>query len=647
MGARGARDRRHPRGGRRAARAHLQPRPRRPAGAPIPPSSAGSSSSCTSGRPPSRLERRRRPDGVRLARPRRGHPPVPRGHPRGPAGLRRGRRGADRALPADRRPLAARRDHRAPAGRARAGARAARLRRDEALAAADRGSRRPGGRPAAQRRSSASCSRRTTPKLSIAGYRERLEGGARRPRRAALRRELARPRAVHRRARRPGARHRRPRRLHGALPAGADPGRWAIPTRTSCSRPRSSSPSAPGSTTGRSPSRARAPTGEPWLGPDILDELDDLTRAASRKVLVCPGRLRLRPPRDPLGHRRRGARAGRRARARARPDRVPERRSPRSSRPWPTCVVTVDVPSTSMNPASIVAENVSRRFQVYPQRNVTLKEAIVRRRAPEAGRSGRRPGRLVPRSSRALRSGSSGRNGSGKTTLLRLIAGIFRPSSGRLAVDGLGRLAARARRRASIPTSRAARTSTSAARSTGSASATSTRGSTRSSSSASSRSSSTSRSGPTRPGCTCGSASRSRRTSRRTSSLLDEVFAVGDEAFQRKCIDRVLEFREQGGRSRFVSHSGAALERMCDRAILLEQGRSSTTARRARRFAATRSCSRPTRPRRAGRGLREWGTGQARVPMRASRATPSAPRPLRRSGFALRPSRRRSTRRSC
>src|SRR5215217_7271699 len=54
--------------------------------------------------------------------------------------------------------------------------------------------------------------------------------------------------------------------------------------------------------------------------------------------------------------------------------------------------------------------------------------------------------------------------------------------------------------------------------------------------------------------------------------LLDEVFAVGDEAFQRKCIDRVLGFKEQGKTIAFVSHSGAALERMCDRAILLRQG---------------------------------------------------------------------------
>jgi ABC-2 type transport system ATP-binding protein len=54
--------------------------------------------------------------------------------------------------------------------------------------------------------------------------------------------------------------------------------------------------------------------------------------------------------------------------------------------------------------------------------------------------------------------------------------------------------------------------------------------------------------------------------------LLDEVFAVGDEAFQRKCVDKVLEFRRGGGTIVFVSHSAAAVERMCDRAVLLRDG---------------------------------------------------------------------------
>jgi ABC-type polysaccharide/polyol phosphate transport system ATPase subunit len=54
--------------------------------------------------------------------------------------------------------------------------------------------------------------------------------------------------------------------------------------------------------------------------------------------------------------------------------------------------------------------------------------------------------------------------------------------------------------------------------------------------------------------------------------LLDEVLAVGDEAFQRKCMGRIAEFRRGGGTLVFVSHDPSAVERVCDRAVLLEDG---------------------------------------------------------------------------
>jgi len=55
--------------------------------------------------------------------------------------------------------------------------------------------------------------------------------------------------------------------------------------------------------------------------------------------------------------------------------------------------------------------------------------------------------------------------------------------------------------------------------------------------------------------------------------LLDEVLAVGDESFQRKCFGRIAEFRRGGGTLVFVSHDAAAVERVCDRAVLLADGR--------------------------------------------------------------------------
>lgn len=54
--------------------------------------------------------------------------------------------------------------------------------------------------------------------------------------------------------------------------------------------------------------------------------------------------------------------------------------------------------------------------------------------------------------------------------------------------------------------------------------------------------------------------------------LLDEVLAVGDEAFQRKCMGRIFDFRRRGGTLVFVSHDPGAIERICDRVILLEDG---------------------------------------------------------------------------
>jgi ABC-type glutathione transport system ATPase component len=55
--------------------------------------------------------------------------------------------------------------------------------------------------------------------------------------------------------------------------------------------------------------------------------------------------------------------------------------------------------------------------------------------------------------------------------------------------------------------------------------------------------------------------------------LLDEVLAVGDEAFQHKCFGKIWDFKRGGGTLVFVSHDPAAVERLCDRAILLEHGR--------------------------------------------------------------------------
>lgn len=265
-----------------------------------------------------------------------------------------------------------------------------------------------------------------------------------------------------------------------------------------------------------------------------------------------------------------------------------------------------------MEPGSVVAENVSRRFKVYPQRHVTLKEAIVRRK------------HLRPVQVEALKDvsfridpgvsvGFMGRNGSGKTTLLRLIAGVFRPSSGKLAVAGrvgsllelgagfhpdftgreniylsasiygLRKEVVDSRLDEIIAFSELERFIDLPIRTY--------------------------------------SAGMHMRLGFAVAVnvdadvlLLDEVFAVGDEAFQRKCIDRILRFKRQGKTILFVSHSGAALERMCDRAILLREGvleYDGKTSEAIRRYQEQLAGEEAPAEREAG--LQEWGTGIARV----------------------------------
>ncbi len=54
--------------------------------------------------------------------------------------------------------------------------------------------------------------------------------------------------------------------------------------------------------------------------------------------------------------------------------------------------------------------------------------------------------------------------------------------------------------------------------------------------------------------------------------LLDEVLSVGDEAFQAKCLERIFQYRRDGGTLVFVSHDSGSVERVCDRAILMVDG---------------------------------------------------------------------------
>jgi ABC-2 type transport system ATP-binding protein len=55
--------------------------------------------------------------------------------------------------------------------------------------------------------------------------------------------------------------------------------------------------------------------------------------------------------------------------------------------------------------------------------------------------------------------------------------------------------------------------------------------------------------------------------------LVDEVLAVGDEAFARKCLDKIAEFQREGRTILFVTHSLNLVDEICDRGVVLDHGR--------------------------------------------------------------------------
>ena len=265
-----------------------------------------------------------------------------------------------------------------------------------------------------------------------------------------------------------------------------------------------------------------------------------------------------------------------------------------------------------MTNGRIVLEHASRRFRVYPQEARTLKDLVVnRRRTRGTDVWALRDASLSVEPGEAV--GLVGRNGSGKTTLLKLVAGIIKPTSGRVEVGG--------------------RVGSLLELGTGF------------------HPDFTGRENVYLNGSLLG---LSRRVVRehldeivafagidefldlpvRTYSsgmamrlgfavaahldvdvlLLDEVFAVGDEEFQRKCFGKIFEFKQRGGTIVFVSHDASAVERLCERTVLLRGGHvefdgstHDAILRYHRQLAADRD------PDERGAGLKEWGSGEARI----------------------------------
>ncbi|HZR91676.1 MAG TPA: ABC transporter ATP-binding protein [Gaiellaceae bacterium] len=261
---------------------------------------------------------------------------------------------------------------------------------------------------------------------------------------------------------------------------------------------------------------------------------------------------------------------------------------------------------------AIEVEHVGRRFRVYAQPVRTLKETLLARRRVR-GREidaltdvsfSVEPGEAV---------GLVGRNGSGKTTLLKIVAGIIKPTAGRVAVGGrigsllelgagfhpeftgaenvylngailgLGREAIRRHFDEIVAFSELGRFIDLPVRTY--------------------------------------SSGMVMRLGFAVAAhldvdvlLLDEVFAVGDEEFQRKCFGKIFEFKQRGGTIVFVSHDAAAVERLCGRAVLLRDGRvafDGPTREAIARYHALLAGERD--PDERGAGLREYGSGELRI----------------------------------
>jgi ABC-2 type transport system ATP-binding protein len=54
--------------------------------------------------------------------------------------------------------------------------------------------------------------------------------------------------------------------------------------------------------------------------------------------------------------------------------------------------------------------------------------------------------------------------------------------------------------------------------------------------------------------------------------LVDEILAVGDEPFQRKCLDKIKQLSDAGKTLIVVSHDLDLVSRICDRGVVLDHG---------------------------------------------------------------------------
>ncbi|HVS84073.1 MAG TPA: ABC transporter ATP-binding protein [Gaiellaceae bacterium] len=265
-----------------------------------------------------------------------------------------------------------------------------------------------------------------------------------------------------------------------------------------------------------------------------------------------------------------------------------------------------------MSPGEIDVEHAARTFRVYPREQRTLKDVVFMRgdaRGTDVWALRDVSFHVDPGSAIGL----VGRNGSGKTTLLRLLSGIVKPTSGRVAVGG--RIGSLLELGAGFHPDLTGRENVYL------------NGSIHGLKRAQIRERMdeiVAFAGLEQfidlPVRTYSSGMYMRLGFAIASHveadvlLLDEVFAVGDEAFQRKCFGKIFEFKQEGGTIVFVSHDAAAVERLCERAVLLRDGKVSFDGPTHEAIVEYRRLLAGERdPVERAAGLKEWGGEVARV----------------------------------
>ncbi len=226
----------------------------------------------------------------------------------------------------------------------------------------------------------------------------------------------------------------------------------------------------------------------------------------------------------------------------------------------------------SLDSLAINVENVTQRFRVIHERPNTLRELFAKLFRPNADiRDFEALKNISFQVRRSEMVGIVGRNGSGKSTLLKLVAGVYRPTAGKIEVQGT--LAPLIELGAGF------------------------------------HSELTGRENIVLNGLLLGFSKRDIKDREKKiiefadigdfvdspvkqySSgmyirlafavatevdpdilVVDEALAVGDAPFQKKCFDRLQRFRDLGKTILFVTHSMQQIVDYCDRAILLDHG---------------------------------------------------------------------------